>query len=598
MDASGACADHVVGAASAGSAVGPSFTGMPVLDFFTGGGNYMPRTHCLTLADGSIDWTWIGILVALTSGVILAYLRIFVFWMRSYFGEQAVDRNRKLFMLAGIFLWCAICGYAMSLVMFAWPAYRLLAVFLLVLNAFSWGFCWDLRPFRKAFTANRLERELAESLRARAAQLETQVAERTAQLEEARARADAASAAKTEFLRNVSHEIRTPLTSILGYADLLMEDGDLARAPEARLRTLVTIQAAGRHLLAVLNDVLDLSKIEAGRMTIEVVPVPLEQVIREVWTLMQPRALERGVRLEMDLQNPVPAIVASDPTRLRQILMNLVGNACKFTDRGRIVIRVSGAPAPGATASGPWMLRFEIEDTGIGMSAEQAARLFQPFSQADTSTTRKFGGTGLGLAIARRLANLLGGDVALAWTHEGRGSCFVADVRVEPAGPAMMTSLTPTPPAGATGGGAPGAGLPKLSGRILLAEDGPDNQRLIAFHLRKAGAEVHVAGDGLEALAAFERAVGAGQPFDLVLTDVQMPGIDGFELASRLRGTVPVVALTAHAMPEDRARCLDAGCVDVATKPIDREVLLKTCARWLGGSTARQGPDESATRAA
>jgi len=398
------------------------------------------------------------------------------------------------------------------------------------------------------------------------------------QLIEARTRAEAATRAKSEFLANMSHEIRTPLTAILGYSDLLREDGETLRAPERRSQALDTICGAGQYLLTVINDVLDLSKIEAGKMTVEKVDTPVLKILAEVVELVRPRAQGKGVDMRACLETPLPERMLSDPTRLRQILMNLAGNAAKFTESGQVKIAAREELRAGETR-----LLIDIEDTGPGLQPEVASRLFVPFSQADASVTRKHGGTGLGLAICRRLAELMGGTVSLARTAPGQGSCFRVDLPLVPMpGSARIASLE-TRAAEA----APKAALPslRLSGRILLAEDGRDNQRLVSLHLGRAGAEVHIADNGRLALEQIERAEAAGKPFDLLLTDMQMPVMDGYTLARTLRErgcTLAVVALTAHAMSEDRQRCLDAGCDDYSTKPIDRNALLEVCTRWIG----------------
>ena len=399
-----------------------------------------------------------------------------------------------------------------------------------------------------------------------------------AELIDARQRAEAATRAKSEFLANMSHEIRTPLTAILGYSDLLREEGDILRAPERRLQAIDTICGAGNYLLTVINDVLDLSKIEAGKMTVELVETPLLKVLAEVADLVRPRAEGKGVSLRAQLGSPVHERVLSDPTRLRQILMNLAGNAAKFTEHGSVTLSAREEQrADGAH------LVIDVEDTGPGLSPEDAAHLFIAFSQGDASVTRKHGGTGLGLTICRRLAELMGGTVTLAHSTPGQGSCFRVDLPLLPApGAQLIQSFAALRPAEQ-----PKAALPaaRISGRVLLAEDGRDNQRLIALHLGRAGAEVVVAENGRVALALLEAAEREGRPYQLLLSDMQMPEIDGYTLARTLRergSRIAIIALTAHAMAEDRQKCMDAGCDDYATKPIDRAALLEACARWIG----------------
>jgi signal transduction histidine kinase/ActR/RegA family two-component response regulator len=404
------------------------------------------------------------------------------------------------------------------------------------------------------------------------------IKERTTQLlERARVAAENANRTKSAFLANMSHEIRTPLTAILGFTDLLCEDGDIAAAPERRNQAIETIKNAGQHLLTIINDILDLSKIEAGKMTVERIETPLIGVLHEVESMMRVRATAKGIALTTRLASPVPERIMSDPTRLRQILMNLVGNAVKFTETGGVTITANIADRGGDPR-----LIIDVEDTGPGMTKEQASRLFAAFSQADDSTTRKFGGTGLGLTICRRLAGLMGGETTLHRTEPGKGSCFRLELPLE-AVPGSATVAQPDAVLAASAP-APAKPAPTLRGRILLAEDGVDNQRLVAFHLRKAGAEVTIADNGRIALELLEQAEAAGTPFDLLLTDMQMPEMDGYTLAHTLRqrgSTMPIVALTAHAMTEDRVKCLDAGCDDFATKPIDRTALLAKCEAWM-----------------
>ncbi|HEX6882734.1 MAG TPA: ATP-binding protein [Planctomycetota bacterium] len=404
-----------------------------------------------------------------------------------------------------------------------------------------------------------------------------------AELVEARAAAEEASRAKSAFLANMSHEIRTPLTAILGYAELLRDDGDLARAPERRIETIDTILGAGEHLLTVINDILDISKIEAGKMTVEALETPVLAILREIESLMRPRATEKGVELSTRLAGEVPERIQSDPTRLRQILVNLVGNAIKFTADGRITLTAGTSAGTGPDRR----LWIEVDDTGTGMTPAQVARLFRPFAQADPSVTRRHGGSGLGLVISNRLAQLLGGAVVLARSEPGHGSTFRLELPLVVPEQVRWSDRLDAPlprPAREEGPEV------RLAGRVLLAEDGRDNQLLVTLLLRRAGAVVDVADNGRAALAMLELAEREGRPFDLLLTDIQMPEMDGFTLTRlvRERGLpIPVVALTAHAMAEDRARCLAAGCDDYAVKPIDKARLLGTCARWLGRGAAR-----------
>ncbi|MDX2147132.1 MAG: ATP-binding protein [Planctomycetota bacterium] len=399
-----------------------------------------------------------------------------------------------------------------------------------------------------------------------------------AQLQEAKLSADAANHAKSQFLANMSHEIRTPLGAILGYADLLTEDPPDPDVDRAEVGAMMRV--AGNHLLTVINDILDISKIEAGAMSVDRVEMNLESVLASVDMLRQ-RASQKGVELITTLATPVPARAVGDPTRLRQVLLNIVGNAVKFTERGRIEVIVSCQQQAQSVA-----LQVDIQDSGPGMTPDQVERLFKPFSQVDGSLTRRFGGTGLGLAISRRLTELMGGDVRLLESTPGKGSCFrvtvtlgASDSREQAQSkPETERSLSSPPTRAAEAVARPvGSRL-----RVLLAEDGTDNQRLIGHHLRKLGFDTELAGNGRIALRLIAEAAARRVPYDLVITDVQMPELDGLQLAQEARRmgyAGPIIALTAHALAEDRIRCIEAGCDDYESKPIDRQRLAAVCAR-------------------
>jgi signal transduction histidine kinase/CheY-like chemotaxis protein len=419
---------------------------------------------------------------------------------------------------------------------------------------------------------------------------ESRVHERTAELNAAKLEAEEAVRIKSDFLANMSHEIRTPMTAILGYTDLLADEESVAHDEALRTEYLRTIQRNGEHLLAIINDILDLSKIEAGKMSVETIETSPLQILFDVDSLMQLKARSKGLSLRTEYASPVPAIIHSDPVRLRQILVNLVGNAIKFTDTGEVTVRVRLE----AERTGAPTLRFEVTDTGIGMTPDQQSTLFEAFSQADTSTTRRYGGTGLGLRISRSLARGLGGDVTVR-SDAGEGSTFTLTVPTGPlkgvplieadkASSAVMCVSRPATEASPHPFANTGAALEGL--RIYFAEDGPDNQRLIGHHLRKAGAEVTIFPNGrecLRALTADETPSGplsSPAPCDLVLTDMQMPEMDGYTLARTLRSkgwNLPIIALTAHAMEDDEQKCLRAGCDAYASKPIDRDVLIALC---------------------
>ncbi len=408
-----------------------------------------------------------------------------------------------------------------------------------------------------------------------------------------RQRAEDASRSKSEFLANMSHEIRTPMTAILGFTDLLSEDGDISRAPERRQDAIHTIRRNGQHLLTLINDILDVSKIEAGKMTVEHIPTEIHRVIEDVMSLMRIRTQSKGIGLSVVYGTEIPRVFNSDPVRVKQILVNLVGNAIKFTERGNVTIRVTFDPV-GAHGG---VLAVAVQDTGMGMTEAQLTRLFRPFTQADEAMTRTFGGTGLGLTIARRLAQLLGGDIHVQSVF-GKGSTFT--VTLATGHISVGDTWNPT---GASIAAAPTQArteqLPSLGGlRILLAEDGVDNQRLISFFLTRAGADLTIVENGKKVLdlltvSSTDKAqVVEPSPFDMVLMDMQMPEIDGYSATRRLRTmgcTIPIIALTAHAMAGDRQACLDAGCDDYATKPIDRVGLIMMCARWAHGHSVKPG---------
>ena len=425
------------------------------------------------------------------------------------------------------------------------------------------------------------QRRSEDEIRQLNAELEQRVEQRTAQLqvavnELARARDEAQSAtrAKSEFLANMSHEIRTPMNAVLGLTELALR-GDLAPRQRDHIQKA---QGAAQALLGVLNDILDVSKIEAGRLDLEHRAFALREVLDDALAVVQNAAQDKGLALSLQLGPEVPAVLVGDGLRLEQVLVNLCTNALKFTERGEVAVQVALASAdPGAC-----QLRFTVRDTGIGMSAAQAASVFEPFSQADTSTTRRYGGTGLGLAICRKLVALLGGEIGVR-SAPGQGSEFHFTARFgRPPADADAEGAAAQPPSAATGGSSP-ALTAKLHGRrVLLVEDNELNQIVAGELLREAcGMVVTVAANGLQALAA----LGHDTP-DLVLMDVQMPDMDGYEVTRRIRqnsawARLPIIAMTAHAMARDRERCLAAGMDDYIAKPFDPEELYLVLARHL-----------------
>ncbi|XZE34435.1 ATP-binding protein [Pirellulaceae bacterium SH501] len=400
------------------------------------------------------------------------------------------------------------------------------------------------------------------------------------QLKKAQTQAVAANKAKSEFLANMSHEIRTPMTAILGYAELLVEETERFEQNSVLSSYVNTIKTHGEHLLSLINDILDLSKIEAEKITVEGIAIDPLQFVQDVATFMQVKALAKNLPLKVECQGDLPARIVTDPTRLRQVLVNLLGNAIKFTELGGVTIELS-------YDSKTRVFSIAVKDTGIGITAQQIERLFESFSQADTSMTRRYGGSGLGLVISKRLMNLLGGDLSVS-SVPGIGSEFTATLQLSEDSLTMRTCSPTEAPTRI-------AATPKLEKdsllgvRILLAEDGPDNQRLISHFLRRAGATVSIVENGAEAVAAFtlDKTLNgellSDLPFDLLLTDIQMPVLDGYKATGMLRKkmlTIPIIAITAHAMESDAQRCLEAGCDAYISKPIHRAELVALCKDW------------------
>lgn len=403
-------------------------------------------------------------------------------------------------------------------------------------------------------------------------------------LDASRQLAENANRSRGEFLANMSHEIRTPMAAILGHADILR---DHLQNPD-NIQVVETIRRNGHFLLNIINDILDLSKIDAGKMMIEKEPVRPDGLLAEVRSLMDVRASEKRLPLKVEFDGPIPEMVRTDAVRLRQVLLNLVGNAIKFTDKGEVRVVVKYEPSSsgqhnecvshaqaGAESTRSDQMIFEIIDTGIGIKPEDLRVLFQPFTQADNTSTREFGGTGLGLTICRRLAHALGGDVKVDSTY-GHGSRFTLTIEIEAIGPLVEPNLSIS---NSTKGEVETL---SIDGTVLVVDDRRDIRYLAQHFIERAGGTVLTSTNGKEAI---DLVYGDGQgKIDLIVMDMQMPIMDGYEATAELRRRgcqIPIIALTANAMMSDRDECLAAGCSDYTTKPLDSTSLINKIARLM-----------------
>jgi len=398
--------------------------------------------------------------------------------------------------------------------------------------------------------------------------LEKRIKDRTEQLEEAMRNAQAANQAKSEFLANISHELRTPMNGVIGMLDIILDHKELHGELTEQIQTA---QQCAYSLLALLNDILDLSKIEAGKMNLEQIPFDPRVIVDDCVKAHQPKAAQNGIQLTSQTSAKVPQQLVGDPLRVRQILSNLVSNAVKFTEHGSVSVRMDGE----VLDRGQFMLKLTVVDSGTGIPADKLLYIFDKFTQADGSVTRKYGGTGLGLAITRRLVDLHHGEIHVE-SELGRGTTFVVTLQCEMAGEASE-QLTPER--------LPVALAPALTNpaRILVVEDNPVNQKVVTAVLRKRGFSIDLANDGQEAIGKLKNAASS---YDLVLMDVQMPVLDGLEATRIIRKEtqwkdLPIIAMTAHAMNGDKERCLAAGMNGYISKPVHPAHLLSTVDEYL-----------------
>ena len=457
--------------------------------------------------------------------------------------------------------------------------HRLLAVIVLiyvvVLVTCLFGFWIMLKPLSNRIIMKTEELELAidsESRQLMAAKEEAeriseQLMEATARANDMASEAEMANISKSQFLANMSHEIRTPMNGIIGFSDILAEE----ELSEEQMEYIEIIRNSGQTLLNLINDILDLSKIEAGKIDVELIDCSLNEITNFIQPLMESKASEKGVEFKVVTSNDLPSQICTDPTRLKQCLINLANNAIKFTEQGHVYVNVSLQE----NNHKPF-IQFDVEDTGIGISAEKQESIFEPFTQADGSTTRKFGGTGLGLTITKQLAELMGGTLTLT-SEEGKGSVFSllipAGVDVEnqqdldisdPSDNSDITQDTENA---------------DFSGNILVAEDDRTNQMLITTLLEKIGFKTTLAENGN---IAVEKAM--SHEFDMIFMDMQMPNMNGYEATQALRDegfSTPIIALTANAMKSDKDKCIEAGCDDYLSKPIAQEELRRILKKFV-----------------
>ncbi|PQO40496.1 response regulator [Bremerella cremea] len=408
-----------------------------------------------------------------------------------------------------------------------------------------------------------------------------QLERREEDLKQAIDAAEHANRTKSKFLANMSHEIRTPLNGILGFTEVLRRDRERISAEEME-EYIDTIQRSGKHLLALINDILDISKIEADQLQVESISCSPHQIISDVVSVLRVGAMEKGIRLDYRWESPVPGSIQSDPYRLKQLLLNLVGNAIKFTDQGAVVVV---AYIENNANESDWVI--EIRDMGVGIPQDKLDAVFQPFVQADDTVTRKYGGTGLGLAISKKIAEALGGNLS-ATSEVGKGSTFMVRVAIGDVTEVENFQPTQMPGSDIRDGQAVACDLSALS--VLVVDDGDTNRKLIRLLLERGGAKVRLAENGQVAVDMASQI-----EFDVILMDMQMPVLDGYSAAARLRERGfpgPIIALTAHAMKGDREKCELAGCSGYLSKPIDADELYRILGQLSATSNVNQSPAE------